>query len=142
MASVNNLYKILDKENLIIEYFSGILTIETLIKFKKNLINDSNFSINYNYLLYFKNVTFKMDVEDISEYVAFSNKYLTASKSRKLAMVTDNPNQVALSTLFKIQNSKHDLQKIEIFSTTKNALHWLELDISILDKVDFMNKWD
>lgn len=34
------------------------------------------------------------------------------------------------------------MQKIEIFSTTKNALHWLGLDISILDNVDFMNKWD
>jgi hypothetical protein len=142
MTPLNNSYKILEKENLIIEYFSGILTIETLIKFKKNLLKDPNFSINYNYFLYFKNVTFKIDVEDISEYVTFSNKYLIANQNRKLAMVTDTPKQVALSTLFKIQNSKYNLQKIEIFSTTKNALHWLGLDISILDNVDFMNKWD
>jgi len=95
MARLNNSYKILEEENLIIEYFSGILTIETLIKFKKNLIQDPSFSVNYNYLLYFKNVTFKIDVQDISEYVTFSNKYLMANKNRKLAMVTDTPNQVA-----------------------------------------------
>jgi hypothetical protein len=142
MPQLNNSYKILEKENLIIEYFSGILTIETLIKFKKNLIQDPIFSVNYNYLLYFKNVTFKIDVEDISEYVIFSNNYLKTNKNRKVAMVTDNPNQVALATLFKIQKSKHEMQKIELFSTTKNAIHWLGFDISILDKVDFMNKWD
>jgi len=138
--SQKNSYTILEKENLIIEYFSGILTIESLIKFKQKLIRDSKFSVDYSYYVHFKNVTFDIDVQEISKYITFSSKHLNPKSNRKVAIITNTPNQVVLTTLFKLQ-SKHALQKIEIFSTAQSALNWLGLEASIFNKINF-NKID
>ncbi|MCF6182355.1 MAG: hypothetical protein L3J60_10090 [Lutibacter sp.] len=139
MMLQNNFYKILEKENLIVEFFSGIVTIDSIIKFKQNLIQDPKFSLDYHYYICFKNVTFDIEKQEISKYIDFSNKYLQPNKHRKVAIITDTPNQVALTTLFKMQ-SEHPLQKVEIFSTTKSALHWLGKDATIFNKFNFNKK--
>ncbi len=123
--SLKNSYKILKKENLIVEFFQGIITIDSFIQFKEQLIQDSNFSLDYNYFIYFKEVTFNIKPQEISKYIDFSNKKLPNKKTRKIAIVTHTPKQVVLTTLYKMQ-TKDTHKKVEIFSTCGKAFYWLD----------------
>jgi hypothetical protein len=139
MNRTNYFYKILEKEHLTVEFFSGIVTINSFIEFKQSLLNNPKFSLDYDFYICFKNVTFDIKTNEISKYLEFSNQYLQPNKPRKAAILTNTPNQVALTTLFKMQSNK-TLQKVEIFSTTKSALHWLGKEDTILNKFNFYKK--
>jgi len=132
-------YKILKDKNLIIEYFSGDVNIESYLKFKQNLIQDPDFSVNYHYFIYFKDVNFNITEEDIVKYLNFSNKNLKVNQARQVALITKTPNQVVISSLYKMA-SKQPNQKVEIFSTCEKAFQWLDTEPLFLDELHFIKE--
>ena len=142
MMLKNNFYKIFKKETLIFEYFSGIVTIDSVLKFKQNLIQDTKLTLgylNYNFLIYFKDATFNIKPNEIIKYVEFSNKNFIQKEKRKVAFVTNSPNQVALVTLFKME-SEYQNQKVEVFSNCENAFHWLGIPPLFIDEPNLIKK--
>lgn len=122
-------YKILKKYNLIVEYHSGILDADSLIEFKKSITLDPKFLPSLNYFVHLKKVTFSTNLEDIDKYVRFLDDNSMVYGNRRVALITNTPNQVVSATMFKImqQNKAHS---VEIFSTNENALEWLNSNLN------------
>ncbi|MDV7187277.1 hypothetical protein R3X25_08300 [Lutibacter sp. TH_r2] len=123
--SLKSIYKIINNHNLIIELHKGDIDLNSYIKFKQKLINDNSFKTGCNYFIHFKNVKFdNQNFDDIIEFKSFIGKISKNKNSRKIAIVTDTPNQVVTLTLFK-EYKDHFTKNVEIFSTNKKAIQWL-----------------
>lgn len=139
MSNLKSTYKILPNHNLIIEYYSGDIDFVSFMNFKKKLILEPLFTPNLNILIHFKNATFKMTDEEINKYIHFSETDIKVIGKRKIALITETPNQVVVSTLFKmIQRIKS--KSVEIFSTKEAALRWLNIkDLSTTEVTLILN---
>lgn len=124
MSTLKSNYKILKGQNLIIEYHSGILDANSFIAFKKSITLDSLFLPNLNYFVHLKNVTFITNLEDIVKYANFLADNYHVFGNRRVALITNTPNQVVSTTIFKMMQQNKS-QSVEIFSTNESALEWL-----------------
>lgn len=125
MSGLVSNYKILKEQNLIVEYHSGILDADSFIAFKKSIAFDSLFLPSLHYFVHLKNVTFSTNLDDIETYANFLEANSKIYGNRRVALITNTPNQVVSTTMFKmIQQNKS--QSVEIFSTNESALEWLD----------------
>lgn len=124
MSALKSNYIILKDHFLIIESHSGNLDLESYINFVKKTTLDPLFSKNMNYLIDLSNVIITASIDDISKYIHFSEENFKSEIKRRVALVTNSPNQMVFSTLFKNSNTQK-LKEIEIFSTKEIALEWL-----------------
>lgn len=124
MPKLKSTYKILPNYKLVLEFHKGILKTDTYIEFKKLLALDPLFEANLNYLIHFKQVTFKTSSEDIEKFVAFMSSKKDVLGKRRVAFITNTPNQVVSTTIYKYLQSSL-MQEVEIFSTTQEAIKWL-----------------
>jgi hypothetical protein len=146
MSALKSNYKILLNHNLVIEYHVGILDVASYINFKKELVSNPDFKSNLNHLINFKQVKFETSKEDIQDFVDFMAMNVQKLGARKVAFVTNTPNQVVSTTIYKTIKSNL-IQTSEIFSTNENALKWLnfsessiqELKASILECANRIN---
>ncbi|MFZ2284584.1 MAG: hypothetical protein WAV86_11975 [Lutibacter sp.] len=128
MSGLISNYKILKEHNLIVEYHSGILDADSFIEFKKSITLDPLFLPSLNYFVHLKKVTFSTNLEDIDKYVRFLDANSKVYGNRRVALITDTPNQVVSTTMFKMmQNNSHS---VEVFSTNENALEWLNSNLN------------
>jgi len=127
MSGLISNYKILKEHNLVIEYHSGILRFDSFIKFVQQKTSDPLFSLDLNHLIDFRDVTFNINEDEISKTVNFLTKeLLTKGEKRNIAVLTSTPKQVVSTTLYNIkQQESNSLITLEIFSTSKRALEWL-----------------
>lgn len=140
MSKLKSNYTILLNHNLVIEFHSGILTALNYIEFKKKLLNDSLFKADLNHLIDFKNVKFNTNPTDISDFVDFLKSRTQFLGNRKVAFVTNTPNQVVSTTIYKLTQGNLN-QEVEIFSTEENALKWLNIPNSVIkDVLKIINK--
>ncbi len=137
MSSLKSNYIILKEQSLIIECHSGNLDLESYINFVTGTTLNPLFSPNLNYLIDFRNVVITAHIDDIKKYNSFSDNTFKSEIKRKVAIVTDTPTQMVFSTLFKDSNTQI-LKKIEIFSTTKVAINWLNLNINKNEILDIL----
>jgi len=124
MSGLISNYKILKEHNLIVEYHSGILDADSFIKFKKSITLDPLFLPSLNYFVHLKKVTFSTNLEDIDKYANFLEANSMVYGNRRVALVTNTPNQVVSATIFKMMQQNKS-QSVEIFSTNERALQWL-----------------
>lgn len=129
-------YKILKKYNLIVEYHSGILDADSFIDFKKSITLDPLFSPSLKYFVHLKKVNFNTKSEDIGKYVKFLESNSKVYGNRRVALITDTPNQVVFTTMFKMmQNNSHS---VEVFSTNESALEWLNSNLNKNEILDVL----
>lgn len=124
MSGLISNYKILKEQNLIVEYHSGILDANSFIAFKKSITLDSLFLPSLHYFVHLKNVTFSTNLEDIDKYANFLEANSKIFGNRRVALITNTPNQVVSTTIFKMMQENKS-QSVEIFSTNETALEWL-----------------
>jgi len=121
-----------------LEYHSGILDADSFIEFKKSITLDPLFLPNLNYFIHLKKVTFSTNLEDIDKYANFLEANSMVYGNRRVALVTNTPNQVVSATIFKMMQ-QNKTQSVEIFSTNESALEWLNSNFNkneILDVLD------
>jgi|OpeIllAssembly_1097287.scaffolds.fasta_scaffold00652_8 hypothetical protein len=135
MSLLKSNYIILKEHNLLIEHHSGNLDLDSYINFVTRTSNDPLFSTNMNYLIDLSNVVVTSSLDDIYKYNAYTEDKFKSVRKRKVAMVTNTPNQMVFSTLFKNSNTQK-LKEIEIFSTSTAAIDWLN---SNLIKIEFLD---
>ena len=129
MSGLVSNYKILKEHNLIVEYHSGILDADSFIAFKKSISLDALFLPSLHYFVYLKNVTFSTNLEDVEKYANFLEANYSTYGDRRVALITNTPNQVVSTTMFKmIQQNKSQL--VEVFSTNESALEWLNSNLN------------
>lgn len=124
MSSLNSNYIILKEQNLLIECHSGSLDLESYINFVTSTTLDPLFSENMNYFIDLSNVVVTASIDDVRKYNNFTEATFISERKRKVALVTNSPNQMVFATLFKNSNTQK-LKEIEVFSTTTAAIHWL-----------------
>jgi len=127
-------YKILKENHLVIQYHEGIMNLNNYINFAKTLYSDVNYSPNLNHIIHIENVKLKASFENLNTYAEFSEKKFKKPKNRNIAVITKTPNQIVIATLFKMLG-RVTSQSVEIFSTSKAAEEWLEIDINTLQEV-------
>jgi hypothetical protein len=137
MSTLNSNYLILKKHNLLIEHHSGNLDLESYINFVKETTLDPLFSLNMNYLIDLSNVVVTASIDDIRKYNNFTEVNFNTERKRRVAFITNSPNQMVFSTLFKDSNTQK-LKEIEIFSTTKVAMNWLNLNVNKNEILDIL----
>lgn len=137
MSLLNSNYIILKEYNLLIEHHSGKLDLESYINFVKGTTLDPLFSLNMNYLIDLSNVVVTASVDDIRVYNNFTEDNFKTERKRRVAFVTDTPNQLVFSTLFKDSNTQK-LKEIEVFSTTKVAINWLNINVNQYEILDIL----
>lgn len=130
MSLLNSNFVILKDFNLLIECHSGNLDLKSYIDFVKRTTLDPLFSKNMNYYIDLSNVVVTASIDDIKIYNNFTEDNFLCDRKRKVAIITESPNQMVFATLFKNSNTQK-LKEIEIFSTKESALEWLN---SSLDK--------
>jgi hypothetical protein len=129
MSGLISNYKILKEQNLIVEYHSGILDVDSFIAFKQSITLDALFLPSLHYFVHLKNVTFSTNLEDIDKYANFLEANSKIFGNRRVALITNTPNQVVSTTMFKmIQQNKS--QSVEVFSTNESALEWLSSNLN------------
>lgn len=133
MSLLKSNYIILKEQNLIVEYHSGILDAGSFINFKKSITLDPLFLPSLNYFVHLKKITFSTTAEDINKYVKFLNTNSKVYGNRRVALITNTPNQVVSATIFKM--IQQNTSQVEIFSTNESALDWLN---SKLDKNEIL----
>lgn len=131
---LNSNYIILKEQNLLIEHHSGNLDLDSYINFVTRTSNDPLFSLNMNYYIDLSNVVVTTSIDDIRKYNDFTEDNYKCEIKRRVAMVTNTPNQMVFATLFKNSNTQK-LKEIEVFSTKESAFDWLK---SSLDENEFL----
>lgn len=122
-------YKVLPTYHLIIEHHTGVLDMESYKKFKALLLNDASYSPNYNYIINFKNVEFKIKPEEIKEYASSLKQNPKVFGNKNLAIITKTPDQTVPVTIYKMKQQGIN-QSVEVFSTYEVALQWLNSSLT------------
>jgi len=122
--ALKSTYQIITQNNLIIEFHKGTLDVDSYIEFKKKLFSDKDFKPGLNYFIHHKNVTFLTNQTDIKKFVTFLGAHSDSLGKRKVALITNTPNQVVSTTIYKTMQANLN-QEVEIFSTDEAALNWL-----------------
>jgi len=128
MPELNSYYKILKEHNLLIVIQTGVLNINSMMKFIKSLHSDPLFSSKFNHIVDLNNIIFDLSTEDIQKYVYHLENNAKIYGKKRIALITNTPNQVTYSTLFKLaQEELQPLQSVQIFSTTQKAYDFMRL---------------
>ncbi len=135
MSLLKSSYKILKEYNLIIESHSGSLDLKSYIDFVEKMKLDPLFSLDMNFYVDLSNVVVTASIDEVKLYNNFSKNTFKSERKRKIALITDSPNQMVFATLFKNSNTQKS-KVIEIFSTKECAIQWLNRS---LDKEEILN---
>lgn len=111
-------YKIIYDRPLIVEYYSGVITVEDLIHFKNIIKEEPNYDLYFNTILDFRDCDLQIDKKGLAAIVDFLDSSFEKSGNRKVAYLTSKPNEVVSATLYSILVEKSKLSFItNIFST-------------------------
>lgn len=95
-------YKIITERQLVIEYYRGELIIDDLIYLKKAIVKNPSYTKTWNTIFDFRDCNLSIKSTDISKLVEHMKMTYTETNTRKLALLSTKPNEVALSTLYTI----------------------------------------
>ena len=100
-----------------------------MIDFRKQQVKEDGFSPDFNILMDVHNVKFHGKSVEVNEYVRFYQENKSITGERRIAVLTDTPNQVFFITLFEQYNDQLS-QRTKVFSTVETALMWLHAGIN------------
>jgi len=113
MSELKSSYKISKENNLITIVHVGVLNLSSMFNFIKSLNSDPLFSPKLEHIVDLHDVVFDLTLEDINKYVNHLENNSKIYGHKRIALVTNTPNQVAYSTLFKLaQEQLQPLQNI------------------------------
>jgi hypothetical protein len=128
-------YVILEKFNLIIQFFQGEIILSDLKKIKRNLFQDKFYNPDYKILADFRLSNSNMSIEDVEEYGKWIGTKLKSSNASSYAILTSTPKQVALSSIF-VSNEHLKKDNYRVFSTMESSLNYLHLDTSNIEIIE------
>lgn len=131
MTELKSNYKILKENSLLIVVHTGLLNLNSMLDFIKNINLDPLFSPKLNHIVDLNEITFDLNQEDLNSYAQLLKDNFKMFGEKKIALITSSPNQVVYSTLFKeAQEQLQPLQSVEIFSTLKSAYNFININSS------------
>jgi len=117
--------------HLIVEYHKGIGMVQDAVDFRTVQATDPEFSPDFDIIIDLHDLIFDVEVTDLKEFVDFYLRNLYLMGHRKIAMITETPNQVVATTLFK-QMHENLPQSIKVVSTVSAAVVWVNSELTEL----------
>ena len=131
-------FKIIPEKKLIIEYFSGEITIEDIVKLKLIEIEHQDYNNEFNLFSDFRDGDFNIDNESIPTLLNNLELNNLVAGKHNTSLLTKSPNQVVASTLLTHNYaSKNAPIDIKIFSTVPPCLSWIGLSAKDAEIIDF-----
>lgn len=119
-------YKILSDLKLIIENYTGCVSMDDVIAIKKETGLDRIYSPNFNVIMDFRDANLVFEPFEVSKYIDFANNSNIIYGERRTAFLTSKPNQVALTTIFGLTKGKLPIES-NTFSTLDALISWFNL---------------
>jgi hypothetical protein len=119
-------YKIIPELQVAVEYYEGQLSLNDIIEFELREMENSEYSPKLNFIADFRNAELIASEGDVKKFIDFLKKTKGIVDQRKVALVTETPNQVVLTTLYALYTSDMPV-KNKVFSTLDAAMKWLEI---------------
>jgi hypothetical protein len=119
-------YKIIPELKVAVEYYEGQISLNDIIEFELSEMENSEYRPTLNFVADFRNAELIAAESDVKKFVDFLKKTEGIIDQRKVALVTDTPNQVVLTTLYALYTSDMPV-KNKVFSTLDAAMKWLEI---------------
>lgn len=142
-------YQIIPEEKLLIEVYSGVMTLDRLKSFKLDEVYNPNFNPDYDRILLSVNLRIDMHFGEVDEYVEFllSNE-IKLSGNRKSILVVNTPHSEVYHTYLKSVSGALP-ERIYVVKTLECALEilerpYLQLKLEKLIKTMYknpMHKW-
>lgn len=124
---MNHSYAIIEEINLIVQHYQGEMTLNDAKDLKLKVVSDPAFKADSTFIIDCRLADIKLTHEEIDNLCKFISSQTKLSSGNRLAIITDNPNQVFKSTLFSINpNVKHIAY--QVFSTITGAVNWLNIN--------------
>ena len=127
-------YTILSDINVVTEYYNGDIIIEDIIELKSKLFSEKLYNSKIQIIMDFRSANLLIKEPEIIIYTEFAKKNIKIIGERKVAFLTNNPNEVVIGTLFEFTKTKLPIIT-KVFSTLKAAALWLDLSYTEMEKV-------
>ena len=121
-------YKVFDNKNIIIEYYSGEITVDDFLSLKERISKEPNYNFFSDTILDIRDANLKVSETDLLKLFDFlHSKFSKEEGKRKTAYLTNSPNDVVQSTLFSnLLESKKLNVNPRIFSTMEGVVSWFD----------------
>ena len=121
------IYRLFSELQTVLIIGNKLITLSDIKEISRELKADPAFSPNFNILTDVSDCELNITPEDINEYVNYINYEIKTVGSRKTAILTSNPVQVALSMLFSyLMQNTPVIPKV--YSTLNAALSYISRD--------------
>jgi hypothetical protein len=127
-------YSILKEVGLVIQFHQNKLTFEGIKKLKSDIINDKDFNPYYVFIIDVRKAEIIMTRTELEDYGDWVVENLKLKGLRRLALLTENPDQVVKSTIYTL-NVKVSPLNYNIFSSLEGAIPWLNIDTANIDLI-------
>lgn len=120
-------YTVLKDINLVVQYHQNELELEGLKKSSLQIAEDNSVKSmsQYDTIVDIRNCNINCTIQELQCYRKFiSQCYPERDVIHRVAILSDEPRQVAKATIFTITPAK-DLVQYKIFSSIEGALRWL-----------------
>ena len=117
-------YQIDTIKRVITETWPEIVTIEDYKQVKQSEFNDPDFDADFNVITDMRLLNLELNVIIIDKIINFIDNNSNTMKDRKSAILTNKPNQVVNSFIFR-SRAKNLPLNIKVFSTMEGALNWI-----------------
>jgi hypothetical protein len=135
-------YKVLASDELIVEYYSGTLTVDDLIYFKETISKEPGYDFYFNSILDFRDSTLDMSKADLitlNEY--FDRKFNNNKSLRRVVYLVNSNKSGDMAILFRFTSKKTNMDQMT-FATVGSTVKWfndervnLDLIKNILDEL-------
>ena len=127
-------YKILALNRLIVQYYSGDITMDDIIYLQKGISDDLNYNSSFDVVIDFRDANLLLKVEDMDKSIDFFKNNPKIHGKRNAAYITNNPNEVVITTIFAELITYIPIQA-KVFSTIQASVDWLGIDHQFLSLV-------
>ena len=128
-------YNIHPELKVMVEYFSGLVNLNSMIDHRKALIKENLYDPGFNSITDFRDANFEAKREDVINYAKFTKSTPSMLGKRKAAILANTPQQNVITRLYTL-NTQDLPFIIEIFYTLDAALNWINLttdDMGIIE---------
>jgi len=119
-------HRIDHKQKLILDTIRGEIQLSELINHEKAKLNDPQHNDTYSALIDIRGSRFLLKKEDKEEIYNFFKEYTAKlNMKRKCAFLTNNPEEVVTSEIFKMRVNQFTEMTFKVFTTEEAAYKWL-----------------
>ena len=118
-------YKVIKNLNINVHYFSGKTTLTDIKAQMRKICEEPDYSKFHNTITDLRDANFEGKVNEVYEFVDFISNEMNVLARKKVVYITNNPKEVALTTLFINAVRKSNINVL-VCSTAETAVKFID----------------